>query len=54
MVLLMNQQKIARLSQYFEEQFGDVLQVLISRPNYLEFTNTEATKGNALALLGKC
>lgn len=36
----------------FQKQFGDQLQVLISRPHYLEFTNGEATKGRALAKLG--
>jgi Cof subfamily protein (haloacid dehalogenase superfamily) len=45
--------RIERLYEYFREIYGDVLQVLISRPNYLEFTNTEATKGNALALLAQ-
>ncbi|HHT65473.1 MAG: Cof-type HAD-IIB family hydrolase [Caldicoprobacterales bacterium] len=53
LIIIDEQQKIARLSQYFEEQFGDVLQVLISKPIYLEFTNKEATKGNALAKLGE-
>ncbi len=36
----------------FQKQFGDQLQVLISRPPYLEFTSGEATKGKALAKLG--
>lgn len=36
----------------FQKQFGDQLQVLISRPHYLEFTNGEATKGKALETLG--
>ncbi|HHY81097.1 MAG TPA: HAD family phosphatase [Clostridiales bacterium] len=36
---------------HFEDLFGDVLQVSISKPNYLELTNINATKGNALARL---
>ncbi|MDD2502346.1 MAG: Cof-type HAD-IIB family hydrolase [Clostridia bacterium] len=38
--------------KYFQKLFGDKLQVLISRPHYLEFTNGEATKGKALSKLG--
>ncbi|HHU78563.1 MAG: Cof-type HAD-IIB family hydrolase [Caldicoprobacterales bacterium] len=44
---------IARYRIYFQRLLSDVLQVYISRPNYLEFTNIEATKGNALAQLGR-
>ncbi|MGI6538767.1 MAG: Cof-type HAD-IIB family hydrolase [Caldicoprobacterales bacterium] len=44
--------KIHNAFKHFQEKFGKHLQVLISRPHYLEFTHIEATKGNALAQLG--
>lgn len=53
LIIIDEQQKIAELRQYFEDRYGDVLQVLISKPIYLEFTNIKATKGNALARLGE-
>lgn len=52
MMIIDEPSKIAQLNPYFHELYGDVLQVLISMPEYLEFTAKEATKGNALALLG--
>jgi Cof subfamily protein (haloacid dehalogenase superfamily) len=53
MMVIDEPSKIARLYPYFLELFGDIMQVSISMPEYLEFTNREATKGNALALLGE-
>jgi len=44
--------KINQLHSYFKELFGRDLQISISKPDYLEFTNIEANKGNALAILG--
>jgi len=36
----------------FEKLFGGRLQIAVSKPNYLELTHIEATKGNALERLG--
>ena len=44
--------RIQEVLTYFKNKFGDNLQISTSKPNYLEFTHREATKGNALALLG--
>jgi Cof subfamily protein (haloacid dehalogenase superfamily) len=52
MIIIDEPSKIAQLYPYFQELYGDILQVSISMPEYLEFTNIDATKGNALALLG--
>jgi Cof subfamily protein (haloacid dehalogenase superfamily) len=52
-ILIIDQpERIAEAYRQFEELFGSQLQVTISKPNYLELTHIDATKGNALRQLG--
>jgi Cof subfamily protein (haloacid dehalogenase superfamily) len=53
LLVIDNQDRIREMFAYFKELFGRNLQISFSRPEYLEFTNAEATKGNALAVLGQ-
>ena len=53
LLVIDNQDRIRGNVCYFKELFGRNLQISFSRPEYLEFTNAEATKGNALAVLGQ-
>lgn len=43
--------KILELEEKYEELYGHSLQVTISRPNFLEFTHRDATKGKAVKYL---
>jgi len=51
-VIIDEPERIAVYRQHFDNMFGNVLQVSISKPYFLELTNINATKGNALAKLG--
>lgn len=51
-LLMMDQpQRILQLKERYEKRFHGRLQVTISKPNYLEFTHIDATKGNAVQKL---
>lgn len=43
--------RILKMREEYESLFGELLQVTISKPNYLEFTHKDATKGKALEYL---
>jgi len=43
--------RILEMKEEYESLFGEILHVTISKPNYLEFTHRDATKGKALEYL---
>lgn len=45
--------KVLELKEIYEKLYGNRLQVTISRPNFLEFTHRDATKGNAVRYLAE-
>jgi len=45
--------KVLELRDRYADLYGDSLQVTISRPNFLEFTHIDATKGNAIKYLAQ-
>jgi Cof subfamily protein (haloacid dehalogenase superfamily) len=51
LVIVDEPENILKWQEYFREKYKGRLEVVVSKSNYLEFTNIEATKGNALKFL---
>ena len=51
LVIVDEPENILKWQEYFREKYKGRLEVVVSKSNYLEFTNLEATKGNALKFL---
>jgi Cof subfamily protein (haloacid dehalogenase superfamily) len=52
MLIIDEPDRIPVFRSQFERLFGGLMQIAVSKPNYIELTHIEATKGNALAQLG--
>ncbi len=48
LIMIDQPENITRWMYYYREMFKGRVQVAVSKANYLEFTNVEATKGNAV------
>jgi Cof subfamily protein (haloacid dehalogenase superfamily) len=48
LLIVSEPERLAEVRADIDAAFGSVMSISTSRPNYLEFTNTEANKGNAL------
>ncbi|HZJ82762.1 MAG TPA: Cof-type HAD-IIB family hydrolase [Clostridia bacterium] len=48
LIIIQEPQRIIELRDEFEKIFGEEIEINISKPQYLEFTHKEATKGKAL------
>lgn len=53
LIMIDEPENILRWMKYYNEKFAGKLQVTISKAHYLEFTNIEATKGNAVRYLAE-
>lgn len=53
MLIIGEPSTILKMKEEYSKLFRDTLQVTISKPNYLELTNKDATKGKALEYLAK-
>jgi Cof subfamily protein (haloacid dehalogenase superfamily) len=51
LLIVSEPERLKAVRAELDAAFGDVMSISTSRPNYLEFTNTEANKGNALKQL---
>ncbi|NLJ57093.1 MAG: HAD family phosphatase [Firmicutes bacterium] len=52
-IIDLEKRRLRRIQQQLQEKYGEDLFVLQSRPNFLEITAAEATKGQALRFLGE-
>ncbi len=50
-IIIDEPEKVLRLRDRYEDLYGDRLQVTISKPQFLEFTHRDATKGKAIECL---
>ncbi|MBM7581559.1 Cof subfamily protein (haloacid dehalogenase superfamily) [Caldicoprobacter guelmensis] len=53
LIMIDEPENILKWMEYYREKFSGKLQVTISKAHYLEFTNIEATKGNAVKYLAE-
>jgi len=53
LLIIDNPDKVLKMREEYNSLFGELLQITISKPNYLEFTHKDATKGKALEYLAK-
>ena len=53
MLIIDEPENIQRLKKRFDRILGGKLQITVSKPNYLEFTHVDATKGAAVAYLAE-
>lgn len=48
LIIIQEPEKILELKDLFDETFGEEIEINISKPQYLEFTHKDASKGKAL------
>lgn len=53
LIIIQEPERILELRDLFKEAFGDEIEINISKPQYLEFTHKDASKGKALEHLAK-